>query len=245
MKTYQTRNILGIPVADVSLTTIGPVLKNILNKKNKQTIFGAYSTTINLYKTNKEFKEALDHATFIYPEGMGIVFASKLLGNPIQGKTALLDFIFFVFEYAAQKKWPIYILGGTKDVSKKAERNLKKRFPNLIVYTHHGYINSTQTKSIIADINRKKTKILFVSMGSPKQEIWIYNNMKRIQATFFLGIGGSIDVIANRIPRAPRLLIQCGLEWLYRVYKEPKRLSKRYFLGNIFFLFRVLSYRFH
>ncbi len=239
MALFKNKNILGVKVADVTLETIDRILENLIKSPGKKTVFGANPHAINFYQKNKEFKRALDHASLIYPEGTGTFLASKILGKPLSGRTNLLDFIFNLLRTAEIKRWPLYVLGGSDKVSKNAIKNLKKEFPKLKVDGNHGYFIRDDVNLVISEINRQKPKILFVAMGTPKQEIWIHEHMDKIDAKAFFGIGGSVDIIAGRLPRAPLWIRKVGLEWFYRTYKEPRRLWYRYLVGNIIFLFRV------
>ncbi len=239
MTKYLRRNILGVPVANVDLNNIASIVLDLIKTGKKKSFLCANPQTINLYQTNKNFRRAINRASFIFPEGIGTVIASRILRKPLKERTNLLDFIFKVLEYAQSKKWSLYILGGTKNVSKRAVENLKKRFPRLKVNGRDGYFNEQEASGVISEINKAKPKILFVAMGMPKQELWIDQNMKDIDASAFFGVGGAIDIIAGEIPRAPRWVRGIGFEWVYRAYKEPGRLWKRYLIGNTIFLCRV------
>ncbi len=239
MRLYKTRNILGVRVADVTLKTIVPIIQKLIESPGKKVFFGANARNINLYFSNKEFKRAIDDASLIYPEGIAAIIASRLLGNPLQEKTTLMDFLYRVFSLAEKKKWPIYILGGKQEAINKVAVRLKKDFPELMVNAHHGFFPVSKTKDIIKDINKTNSKMLFVAMGSPKQEIWIHNNLDWLDAHVFFGIGGSIDIVAGIVPRAPTWMRKIGLEWLHRSFKEPVRLLIRTINDNYIFILRL------
>lgn len=235
---YETKNVLGLKVADVTLSNIAPIIISMIESPGKRTFFMGNIHTLNLYKQNKKFKVAMDNASFIYPDGKGAVFASMLLGNGLKGRTNFLDFVFELLKYAESKKWSLYFLGGKEEVLKKAIKNLKKRYPSLATYGPDKYFTEEKTPKIIQEINRITPKILFVSMGSPKQEIWIHQHMHKIHAKAFFGTGGSVDVIAGRVPRAP-VFLRSNFESLYRIYKEPKRLLIRYLFDGFKFIFHL------
>lgn len=237
------KKILGINIANLVLKEVVITIEKLINSSGKKTIYGANMLNVNLFHRNEEFKKAFKNATLIYPEGASVVLASKFLESPLQEKTTLLDFILDVVSLAEKNRWPIYILGGKPKVYVKAFDNLKKKFPKLVLYGRNGYFTEEEEQRIITDINKKNIKILFVAFGSPDQEVWIDKNIDKIKAKAFFGIGGSIDVLAGIIPRAPKLFHENGFEWLYRVYKEPKRLWKRYLVGNSIFVFRVFVYK--
>ncbi len=121
-----------------------------------------------------------------------------------------------------------------------AIKKLKTEYPRLkIVDSHHGHFNRDEELKLIRDINLKGPTFLVVGMGSPKQEKWINENLKKINASVFWGVGALFDVISGRLPRAPLFMQKIGLEWLYRLFQEPKRLSKRYLYGNFKFLYFI------
>lgn len=241
---YKTKKVLGINVADITLKNIASAITDLINGSEKVTVFGANSHAINTYQKDIDLKKAFDNATLIYPEGAGTVLASKILGNPLGQKTTLMDFILRFLGICEEKKWSVYVLGGREEISQKALNNLKNKFTNLKIYGHHGYFSKNETKQILADINKVKPKILFVAMGTPMQEVWIDRYKGKIEAKAFFGIGGSIDIIAGVVPRAPKIMTSNGFEWLYRFYKEPGRLWKRYLIGNVEFTFRILIHTF-
>ncbi len=236
---YIKKNILGVKVVDIKLSELSREIISNIEKGGKKTFFCGNPQALNLYQKDNEFKHAIDDAFIIYPEGIGVVIASKALGRPLSERTNLLDFLFDVLRHAESNKWPIYILGGRQIIPKKASENLRKKFPKLLINYHHGYFEKKEEAKVIQAINKTKSKILLVAMGIPMQEIWINKHKSEINATGFFGIGGAIDILAGRIPRAPKWLRKIGLEWLYRTYKEPARLSGRYFIGNTVFVFRV------
>ncbi len=235
---YREKNILGVNIADVTLENIVSIIEGLILKPGKKSFFYFNPQTSNLYESNNAFKKAIDHASFIYPDGTGILIASKILKKNLRERTTLMDFVFSLLSVAEKRKWSLYILGGTEDVSKKVRINLKEKFPKLAIYGRNGYVNDQEEK-VILDINKKKPTILFVAMGMPMQEIWIDKHIDEINARAFFAVGGSVDIIAGFIPRAPVWVRQKGFEWLYRVYKEPKRLWKRYLTNNTVFLSRV------
>lgn len=241
MRKFETKNILGVNVANVTIDTIVPTIIDLIESDGKKTFFYANPQELNLYKYNLEFKCAMDKASFIYPDGIGVIFASKILKKPLMGRTTLLDFIYDLLKIVEEKKWSLYILGGKKKLSDTSRKNLKKKFPNLIIYNRSGYFSESETGEIISDINKKNPTLLFVGMGSPRQEIWIDKHINTINAKGFFGVGGSMDVISGLIPRAPKVLRDMGCEWIYRMYKEPRRMWKRYIIGSIVFILRVFQ----
>lgn len=168
------------------------------------------------------------------------MFASILLGRALQERVPTPDFIFGFLTIAEEKGWSMYLLGGREGVVKKVVSNLTLWFPKLsIVGSHHGYFGEEEEKVLIHDIKSKKPTIVLVGMGTPKQEKWIAANIGQIDAKAFWAVGALFDILSGELPRAPRILRNLGLEWLYRFLQEPRRLWKRYTLGNLQFLYFV------
>lgn len=235
------KKILEISIADVTLQSIGYKFNKLMNSTGKITVFGINPHSFNFSFVDEEFKRYITEASIAYPEGIGTIIASRMLGTPLSQKTTLMDFIYKIFKLAERKKWSVFILGGKKNICSKASENLQKQFPKLkIVGFNSGYFNKEQEREIIKKINKKEPKIVFVAMGTPKQELWIGRNLKKINAKAFFGIGGSIDVIAGKSKRAPNWMHKNGLEWFYRLFKDPSRLWKRYIIGNLIFVLIVI-----
>lgn len=239
---FSTKSILDIPIADVTPSTIVPLIASLIESPGKKFFFGANPYGFNLTLTNNKFKKTMQKASLVYPEGKGTILASWILGQPLRQRTNFLDFAFDVFTLAQKKKWSIYLLGGTEEVGISAMQTLKKKFPDLkIAGFHNGYFDQKTEKDILNDINKKKPTILYVAMSPPLQELWIARNAGKLNVKAFFTIGGAIDIIAGDIPRAPQWMRNFGLEWLFRIVQEPRRLWKKYLIGNIIFLSMLLS----
>lgn len=178
-------------------------------------------------------------ADVVYPDGMSIVWASKLLGRPLPEKLTLSDLVHPIARYAAEQDMGIYLLGGKPSmdgrpsVAERAAAALRRGCPDLkVVGTHHGYFRPEENDRIVAAINRARPHILFVGMGAPQQETWISQNLDRLQVPVCIPSGGLFDFLSGEIPRAPRWMSDHGLEWFFRLLVEPGRLWKRYSYEN-------------
>jgi N-acetylglucosaminyldiphosphoundecaprenol N-acetyl-beta-D-mannosaminyltransferase len=163
----------------------------------------------------------------LLPDGIGVVIASKMKGKPLKGRVPGFDF--FVELLNSGKK--VFLFGSKPGVADKVD------FPN-IVGRRNGYFSGDDVEEIIREINGSGAEVLAVCLGAPKQEIWIDENIDKLDVKLAIGLGGAIDVLAGEVKRAPVAWQKMGLEWLYRVIKEPKRIRR---LGAIpLFLWRVL-----
>jgi len=237
-----TRTVLGIPVAALRLKEISSVIVKLIETSGKKTFFYVDANHFNIANKDSSYKKILQRATFVHASGIGPVLASRILNRPLPERTPTPDFIEEIFVKASKKKWSFYLLGGEEDIIRKAVENIQKRFPDLVIAGyHHGFF--ANNNKIVEEINRVKPAIILVGMGPPKQEIWIEENKDKINAKVFWAVGALFDILSGKRKRAPKWMQEIGLEWVYRVGQEPKRLWKRYLLGNIVFLFSVLRKR--
>ena len=163
----------------------------------------------------------------IIPDGVGTVIASKIVKSPVMEKIAGIEVVEDIIKSCAEEGKGIYLLGTKEEVLNKCIDNLKIKYPNLnIVGSRNGFFDLNSCEEIIGEINSLKPYALFVAMGCPRQEIFISKYMERINANVFMGVGGSFDVFAGEVKRAPKWMINVGMEWLYRVSKEPWRIRR-------------------
>lgn len=251
-KTYSRKQVLGIPIAAIPLSRIVSVISSEIEiavklglKLPKRTFFYVNANCLTLAQTDNDYKKILQKATLVYSGGFGPVLASRILGRPLSERTPTPDFINEIFEIGEERKWSIYFLGSELASIKKSVEKVKKRFPKLVIAGyHHGYFDEGEEARLISEINRKKPDILIVGMGSPKQEKWIDENKNKINAKVFWSVGALFDIISGKMSRGPIFLQKMGLEWLYRLYQEPRRLWRRYTIGNLQFIYLVLLDKF-
>lgn len=163
----------------------------------------------------------------IIPDGVGVVKSSRLVGKPVKEKIAGIDLMRDLLGVFEKENKTIYLLGATEEVLNECINNLKIKYENLIVIgKHNGFFDLDSCEDILNDIKEKEPYALFVAMGAPRQEFFVSKYMEKLPCTIFMGVGGSFDVIANKVKRAPKWMINLGLEWLYRVLKEPYRIKR-------------------
>ncbi|MCX8095090.1 MAG: WecB/TagA/CpsF family glycosyltransferase [Caldisericia bacterium] len=191
---------------------------------------------------DNKLKEILENSDLLLPDGYGIVIASKILGIGIKERITGIDMFEALIEYGDKANLSIYFLGAKDESVKGVVERVKKEYRGVkIVGYHNGFFNTSD--EVINDMRNKKIDFLFVAMGSPKQEYFIYDNLKYIDAKVFMGVGGSFDVFSGKIKRAPKLIRKLGLEWFYRFLLEPKKRFPRVLL-LIKFIFIVLKEKF-
>lgn len=192
---------------------------------------------------NSKLKESFNAETsLIIPDGIGTVLASKIVKDPVKEKIAGIDVVKEILIKSDKEKKNIYLLGAEEEVLLKCIENIKRQYPNLnIAGAHNGFFDLDNCDDIIQDIKSKEIYVIFVAMGSPRQEIFIDKILNDSKIKIFMGVGGVFDVFAGKVKRAPKWMISLGLEWLYRTIKEPFRIKR---LGAIpKFLIQVVKYR--
>lgn len=177
----------------------------------------------------------------IIPDGIGTVLASKIVKKPVKEKIAGIEVMEEIIKKYEKEDKSIYLIGAKQEILEGCIEKLKSKYPKLnIAGSHDGYFDLNNCDEIINDIIYKKPNALFVAMGSPRQDLFIINNMDKLPCKIFMGVGGSFDVFSGKIKRAPKWMIKLGLEWLYRVSKEPWRIKRLCSIPK--FLLQVIKY---
>lgn len=196
---------------------------------------------VNVAYTRSEYRQAMTSMDRVFADGIGVRIAARWAGIDLQDNVNGTDLFPVLCETAAQAGVGVYLLGARHGIAAAAAEQMQARTPGLqISGTHHGYIaDPAAEERAIAEINASGAGILLVAMGVPSQELWIARNRHRILVPVVVGVGGLFDYYSGRIPRAPAALRKAGLEWAWRLAQEPRRLARRYLLGNIEFLARL------
>ena len=218
----------------------------ILNKKPSYVVTPNVDHIVKL-ESDKEFQEVYKEADLILTDGMPLIWISKLKKNPIKEKVSGSDLFPEVCKLAAYKGYKVFLLGAAEGVAAKAAENLKEKYKGLnVVGTYspsYGFEKKEhEIQEIIKMINEVKPDILAVGLGAPKQEKFLYNYRKQLNVPISLAIGASIDFEAGNIERAPEWMQHSGLEWFYRLCKEPKRMCKRYLVDDMKIFKLVFKY---
>jgi len=183
-------------------------------------------------------RRILSEADMVLPDGAGVVLASRILGTPLKEKVAGIEFAEGLMARLQDTDRTFYFLGGKPGVAEAAADKLREKYPNLkIIGTRDGYFQ--EEAPVVAEINRVSPDVLFVCLGAGKQETFMYDHRAELRVGLMAGLGGSLDGFAGNVRRAPKWMIRCNLEWLYRLIKEPKRLGRMMRLPK--FILRVIG----
>lgn len=234
--------ILGINIANLTAKELKARIIDFATSHKQRIILYANVNSINLAQKDNEFRNILNSADLLHCDGWGVVWGSRVLKVPLKEKIVVTDFFVKFCEELAERKVSLYFLGGKVGAVEKAKEKLQQEIPLLhVAGLSHGYFDEKDEARIVNDINNSRADILVVGMGTPKQEGWIYRNQHRLNVSLCWAVGGLFDFISGGIKRAPSWMLHCHLEWLYRLFREPKRLWRRYLEGNMIFVYRILK----
>ena len=233
-------NVMGVAFDNVTMDEALEKAKALLNDPAP-----AYCVTPNaeiVYEAmhDERFRDILNGAALILPDGAGTVLGAKLLGTPLKQKVAGIDFAANLLGVLEETGKRLYLLGSKPGIAEQAAENMKKKHPALCICgTADGYFKDEAP--VIDRINEAKPDVLFVCLGAPKQEIFMHAHQDDLAVPLMVGLGGSLDGFAGTVRRAPKWMIKLQLEWLYRLIKEPKRIGRMMRLPK--FILAVLARR--
>lgn len=209
------------------------LVEEYVKSKTPLHLMGVNADKINEVNENELMKKIVNSCGIINADGASVVLASKYLDIPLPERVAGIDLMQDLVKLSEEKGYSIYLLGAKQEVVEKTAIVLKERHPKLIIKgIHNGYFKEDKWKEVSTELKKAKPDFVFVGITSPMKEYLIEYLQNDGNKCVFMGVGGSFDVISGSIPRAPKWMQKCNLEWLFRVMQEPKRLFKRYFFGN-------------
>lgn len=221
--------ILGVSIDNIDLEEAGAITKNIIENSNKscKMIVAPNTEFIMIAQKDREFFDILKSAELATPDSVGVMIAGKLQKKQFKQRIAGQDYLRKIFEVGEKEGWTFYLLGGRDDIPQKAAENLKKIYTNVkIVGFHEGFFEKDSEEEVIKEINELKPNVLFVAMGAPNQEKWIFKYKDKLKVDIAAGQGGTFDYEAGQIKRAPRIIQKLGIEWLWRLILQPSRIFR-------------------
>lgn len=220
--------------------TLERISKFIENNQGVQHVVVNVAKLVYAQK-DEQLREIINACPLINVDGAGVILGAKLLGVNIPERVAGIDLMAELIEYSAQKGYRPYFLGAKEEIVKSVVEIYQEKYPNLeIAGYRNGYYREDEEASVVEAIKGSDADILFVAMGSPKKEIFLSKYSKTMEVPFTMGVGGSFDVVAGKVQRAPMWMQKIHSEWLYRLIQEPKRMWKRYLITNSIFLGMIL-----
>jgi N-acetylglucosaminyldiphosphoundecaprenol N-acetyl-beta-D-mannosaminyltransferase len=231
-------NVLGFPVDKVTLNQCVKQLDRVIKEKQRIHIVLVNAAKIVKAKKIADLANILKTAQYVGADGVPIVWASKLLGDPLPGRVNGTDLMNRLIELAATEGHSIYFLGAKQEVLENAVQSLKSKYPSLnIAGYRNGYFDCQETENrVVNEIAQTKANILLVGMSTPMKEYWVRKHYDNLNVNVVHGVGGSFDILGGITKRAPVWMQKIGLEWFYRLCQEPRRMWKRYLITNSIFV---------
>ena len=221
-----TASILGVQFHAVTKQQAVELAMSKIRSRQKGYVVTPNPEIVDLCRHDEKFMGVVNHATLVLPDGIGIIYAAKILGEKLHGKVAGVEFAESLVAAMAKENMRLYLLGAKPGVAEKAGANLCAKYPGLVLAgTHDGYFSDPQ--EVVDSINAAGgADVVFVCLGAPKQELWMEKNGPATGARLLCGLGGSLDIFSGTTERAPKFWSDHGLEWLYRLCREPRRIGR-------------------
>ena len=217
--------IMGVGFDDLTLDEAAQRAAGMIDEGGFHYVVTPNPELVDRARREEPFRQALNGADLVLPDGIGVVYAAKLLGRPLKGRCPGIDFAGKLMERMAKTGLRLYLLGAKPGVAETAAARLEAKYPGLIICgTHDGYFK--EDAPVVEAVRAAEADVVFVCLGAPKQEYWMVKNGPATGARLMAGLGGSLDVFAGVVERAPESWQRLGLEWLYRLTKEPKRIGR-------------------
>jgi N-acetylglucosaminyldiphosphoundecaprenol N-acetyl-beta-D-mannosaminyltransferase len=236
-------SVIGVSVDPLTAADLSERVERILQNGSSATLAYVHVHGINLAYSDSTLAKFFNSTDITYCDGEGVRLGAKALGYRIPERIALTDWVWDLLRICGVRGARVYMLGSHSDVVEEAARVIKERYPTLnLVGYHHGYFEKegSASEKVVEEINRLQPDVLLIGFGMPLQEHWLLRYRSRLRVNLVLTAGSCFDYVSGRKKRCPRWMAQHGLEWLFRFVQEPRRLFKRYVIGNPLFLARVL-----
>jgi len=238
--THTTRELFGVPVAAITMDiTLGLVEEAVATRRPLQIGVVNAAKLVNIQR-DTELRADVLSSDLVLADGMAVVWASRLLGRGLPERVTGIDLMMGMLTRANAAGYRVYCLGATPEVLGGVLGRIKREYPGIaIAGSHHGYFKESEEGAVAAHIEAARPDILLIAMTSPRKERFLSRWSRQLAVPVCHGVGGSFDVFAGYVQRAPERWQRMGLEWLYRIKQEPRRLWKRYFTTNSAFVAMV------
>jgi len=234
--------LLGVPADCVNMDQALEAVDNMINGNRAETVIAVNPEKIIKAQNDPALLDFLQRAGLLIPDGIGVILASRMLGLGVMERVPGSELMPAICERAPKSGYKLFLFGASPEVNQKTVEVLRERYPGIqIVGNQHGYIDDEDMPQLVQRINDSQAQLLLIALGSPKQELWMDKYLPQLNVKVCQGVGGTFDVIAGRVKRAPLLFRKAHLEWFYRLASQPKRLLRQTALPK--FVFQVLLKR--
>ena len=227
-------DVMGVGFDSLTMEEAIDRAKTLMAERRSAYVVTPNPEIVMVCRAQPEAMRAVRAADLVLPDGVGVVYGARILGTPLKSKLPGIDFAQGLMADMAQAGKRVFLLGSKPGVAETAAQRLSERYPGLVIAgTHDGYFKDDAP--VIEAVNAAEPDLLLVCLGAPKQELWMQRNQKQLCVGLMAGLGGSLDVFAGNVKRAPKAFQRLGLEWLYRLLKEPKRIGRMMKLPKFLF----------
>lgn len=239
-------NILNTTIDNYTIDETLQIIDEVIQQRKQLQHVAVNAGKIVDMQGDSRLMKSVNESDLINADGQAIVWASKVLGKPLKERVAGIDLMINLVKLAHKKQYKIFFFGAKEEIVKEVVNRYGNEFsPNIVAGYRNGYFRKDEEKHVAQQIVQSGAHILFVAISSPTKENFLYDNKIILKSVnFIMGVGGSFDVVAGKVKRAPLWMQNYGLEWFYRFIQEPQRMWKRYLVGNTKFLLLVLKEKF-
>ncbi len=220
-------NILGVNIDNITAKEALDRAESFLGQDGVSVIFTPNPEIVMAGYENKSFSEVLNSSDMCVPDGIGVVYGAKMIGEPLKERVPGFELCCGLLERMSKTGDGVFLFGSKPGIAELAGENIEKLYPGIkISGVRNGYFSDEDIPGIIGQINSSGAKLLMVCLGAPKQEKWIYDHKNELKVNLCIGAGGSLDVLSGTVKRAPKIFIRLNLEWFYRMCKQPSRIGR-------------------
>ena len=234
-------DVMGLRIERLDLDATIRRVDELIQAGNPSQHVAINAAKVVAMRTDQKLAAIVHGCDLVSADGQAVVWASRLLADPLPERVAGIDMMYALLQRATVMGYRVYFFGARQAVVQQVVAICQTRYPQLKIGGWRcGYFTTEEESDIVADIQQSDSQILFVAMGTPKKEYWIAQHLSELGPTFCMGVGGSFDVLAGEARRAPHWMQRAGMEWLYRLLQEPRRLFGRYARTNAIFLLMLV-----
>ena len=236
-ETAERARVLGCEIDRVDFEHALHICEQAIESRHFVQHMAVNAAKLVTMRHDEALRRSVTGCDLITADGQSIVWASRLLGDPLPERVAGIDLMVGLLQRASLRGYRVYILGAKPEVLEAAVIAIRARYPGVVIAgARHGYYSDAEADEVATEIAASKPDILFVAMTSPRKEYFLERYGHDVSAPFVMGVGGAVDVLAGITKRAPVALQRLGVEWLFRLAQEPRRLARRYLQTNLIFL---------
>ncbi len=237
-----TARLFGIGIDAVTMDEVVSIADGTIGRRSRLMIGVVNVAKVVNMRRDPALRDAVLRADMIFADGMGVVWACRLLGRPLPERIPGIDLMLRLLERSSERSYRVYCLGATEEVLEKTVERIRREYPGVVIAgRHNGYFSEKEEAGLVADIRAAQPDLLFAAMSSPKKELFLARWAKQLDVPVCHGVGGAFDVFAGEVKRAPARWQRLGMEWLYRVLQEPRRMWRRYLVTNTVFAGMLLG----